>query len=123
MRRMLIIGIVSLALGVILGLTVPALSVEPEAVGLSVTGSEDQIRQLVASVPGPVDRARRACVFWGDRSTAGLLFTFIDPKTISRFFRCCYPDAILRMRSVSSRTLDRRRSRSLGSWNRPRFAE
>ena len=57
MKRMLIIGIVSLALGVIVGLTVPALSVEPEAAGLSVTGSEDQIRQLVAFVPGPVDRA------------------------------------------------------------------
>ena len=35
MRRMLIMGIVSLALGVILGLTVPAHPVEPEAVGLS----------------------------------------------------------------------------------------
>ena len=57
MRRMLIIGIVSLALGVILGLTVPALSVEPEAAGLSVTGSEGQMRHGVAFVPGPVDRA------------------------------------------------------------------
>ena len=36
MRRMLIIGMVLLALGVILGLTVPALSVESEAAGLSV---------------------------------------------------------------------------------------
>ena len=35
MKRMLIIGIVSLALGVILGLTVPSHPVEPEAVGLS----------------------------------------------------------------------------------------
>ena len=68
-------------------------------------------------------RTRRACVFWGDRSTAGLLLTFIDPQTISQFFRCFYPDTILRMRSVSSRTLNRRRLRSLGSWNSPRFAE
>ena len=37
MKRMLIIGIVSLALGVILGLTVPAHPVEPETAGLSVT--------------------------------------------------------------------------------------
>ena len=123
MKQVFVMAIVLFALGVILGLTVPVLSVEPEAAGLSVTGSEDQIRQLVAFVPGPVDRARRACVFWGDRSTAGLLFTFIDPQTINLFFRCFYPDAILRMRSVSLRTLDRRRSRSLGSWNRPRFAE
>ena len=57
MRRILIIAIVSLALGVIPGLTAPALSVEPEAVGLSVTGSEDQIRHGVGFVPGPIDRA------------------------------------------------------------------
>ena len=56
MRRILIIAIVSLALGVILGLTVSARSVEPEAAGLSVTGSEDQIRHGVAFVPGPIDR-------------------------------------------------------------------
>ena len=37
MKRMLIIGIVSLALGVILGLAVPDLWGEPEAAGLSVT--------------------------------------------------------------------------------------
>lgn len=37
MRRMLIIGIVSLALGVILGLAVPDLWGEPETAGLSVT--------------------------------------------------------------------------------------
>lgn len=57
MKRMLIIGIVSLALGVILGLAVPDLWGEPETAGLSVTGSEDQIRQLVAFVPGPIDGA------------------------------------------------------------------
>ena len=57
MKRMLIIGIVSLALGVIVGLTVPAHPVKPEAAGLSVTGSEDQIRHGVAFVPGPIDRA------------------------------------------------------------------
>ena len=57
MKRMLIIGIVSLALGVILGLAVPDLWGDPETAGRSVTGSEDQMRQLVVFVPGPVDRA------------------------------------------------------------------
>ena len=57
MRRMLIMGIVSLALGVILGLAVPDLWGEPETAGRSVTGSEDQIRHRVVFVPGPVDRA------------------------------------------------------------------
>ena len=57
MKQVFVMAIVSLALGVILGLTVPDLWGEPETAGLSVTGSEDQIRQLVAFVPGPVDRA------------------------------------------------------------------
>ena len=57
MKQVFVMAIVSLALGVILGLAVPDLWGEPETAGLSVTGSEDQIRQLVAFVPGPVDRA------------------------------------------------------------------
>ena len=43
-KRMLIIAIVSLALGVILGLTVPAHPVDPEAVGLSeVVGTDNPL--------------------------------------------------------------------------------
>ena len=58
MKRMLIMGIVSLALGVILGLTVPALSVEPEAVGLS-------------EVVDPLEAVDRAEPFAPDAGGAG----------------------------------------------------
>lgn len=57
MKQVFVMAIVSLALGVILGLAVPDLWGEPEAAGLSVTGSEDQIRHGVVFVPGPIDRA------------------------------------------------------------------
>ena len=42
MKRMLIIGIVSLALGVILGLAVPDLWGEPETAGLSEAGARSE---------------------------------------------------------------------------------
>ena len=60
MKRMLIIGIVSLALGVILGLAVPDLWGEPETAGLSVTADRTEpVAPAAGAWRGPLSGVER----------------------------------------------------------------